>query len=256
MNRIDTLFQNKKTDILSVYFTAGYPGPNDTVAVIGALEAAGADLVEIGIPFSDPMADGPVIQQSSTVALRNGMSLSKLFDQLEGIRRRVSIPLIAMGYLNPILQYGVERFCARCAAVGLDGVIIPDLPLADYERDFAPALAKHGLHGIQLITPETSEERVRRIDAATGGFIYMVSTASTTGARDTFDEATTDYFRRVGEMGLRNPRLVGFGISNRATFAAACAHASGAIVGSAFVRLLAESPDPATAAKKLMERLK
>jgi tryptophan synthase alpha chain len=256
MNRIDTLFRTKQKNILSVYFTAGYPNLNDTTAVIRALEAQGADLVEIGIPFSDPMADGATIQQSGTVALRNGMSLKVLFEQLKEIRPSVRIPLIAMGYLNPVLQYGIENFCRSCAETGIDGMIIPDLPLADYLRDFKPVLEKYGLHGIQLITPETSEERVRQIDAATGGFIYMVSTASTTGAKDSFDEATVGYFRRTGAMGLRNPRLVGFGISNRATFAAACEHAAGAIIGSAFVRLLGESPDPETAVKKLMEKLK
>ncbi len=254
MNRIDTLFQTKQKNILSVYFTAGYPKLNDTTAVIRALEAQGADLIEIGIPFSDPMADGPTIQQSGTAALRNGMSLKTLFAQLENIRESVRIPLILMGYLNPIMQYGIENFCRSCAEAGIDGMIIPDLPLADYLRDFKPVLEKYGLHGIQLITPETSEERVRQIDAATGGFIYMVSTASTTGAKDSFDEATTDYFRRIDA--LRNPRLVGFGISNRATFEAACEYASGTIIGSAFVRLLGESADPDTAAARLMEVLK
>jgi tryptophan synthase alpha chain len=256
MNRIDTLFQTKKKNILSVYFTAGYPQLNDTVPVIRALEAQGADLIEIGIPFSDPMADGPTIQHSGTVALRGGMSLKTLFAQLKDIRPDVRIPLILMGYLNPVLQYGIERFCRSCAEAGIDGVIIPDLPLADYLRDFKPVLEKHGLHGIQLITPETSGERVRQIDAATGGFIYVVSTAATTGAQEAFDEATLDYFRRTGEMGLRNPRLIGFGISNRAPFEAACRHAAGAIVGSAFVRLLGEHADPQTAAAKLMEKLK
>ena len=256
MNRIDTLFQTKQKNILSVYFTAGYPKLDDTVAVIRALEAQGADLIEIGIPFSDPMADGPTIQQSGTTALRNGMSLKTLFAQLENIRPSVRIPLILMGYLNPVMQYGIENFCRSCAETGIDGMIIPDLPLADYLRDFKPVLEKYGLHGIQLITPETSEERIRQIDAATGGFIYMVSTASTTGAKDSFDGATTDYFRRIDAMGLRNPRLVGFGISNRATFEAACEHASGAIIGSAFVRLLGESADPETAAARLMDALK
>lgn len=256
MNRIDTLFQTKKQDILSVYFTAGYPKLEDTVPIISELAEQGVDLIEIGIPFSDPMADGPVIQQSGAKALNNGMTLKKLFGQLQGIRQKTAVPLILMGYLNPILQYGTEEFCRDCAAVGIDGLIVPDLPLADYERDFKPVLEKHGLHGIMLVTPETSEERVRRIDAATGGFIYMVSTASTTGAKDRFDEKTLDYFARIDGMGLKNPRLVGFGISNRETFAAACEHASGAIVGSAFVKLLGESASIGEAVKTLIGRLR
>ncbi len=243
MNRIDKLFQDKPRGVLSVYFTAGYPGPDDTVPTIRALAAAGVDMLEVGIPFSDPMADGPVIQHSGTVALEGGMTLRKLFAQLEGIRAAgIDIPLVAMGYLNPIMQYGIEEFCASCARVGIDGVIIPDLPFADYLRDVRPAIDRHGLHFITLITPETSDERIRLIDASTSGFIYMVSTASTTGARDSFDDRTLDYFRRVDAMGLRNPRMIGFGISNRTTFEAATCHASGAIIGSAFIKLLNDHP--------------
>ncbi len=256
MNRIDKLFQQKPRGVLSVYFTAGYPGPDDTVPTIRALAAAGVDMLEVGIPFSDPMADGPVIQHSGTVALEGGMTLRKLFAQLEGIRAAgIDIPLVAMGYLNPIMQYGIEQFCASCASVGIDGVIIPDLPFADYLRDVRPAIERHGLHLITLITPETSDERIRTIDASTSGFIYMVSTASTTGARDSFDDRTLDYFRRVDAMGLRNPRMIGFGISNRATFEAATCHASGAIVGSAFIRLVGESATVDEAAKRLMNQL-
>ncbi len=255
MNRIDKLFKEKSHGILSVYFTAGYPALDDTVPTIRALAAAGADMLEVGIPFSDPMADGPVIQHSSTVALEGGMTLRKLFEQLRGIRAEVDIPLVAMGYLNPVMQYGIEEFCASCAEVGIDGIIIPDLPFADYLRDFKPAVQRHGLHCITLITPETSRERIRMIDDNTSGFIYMVSTASTTGARDEFDPATIDYFRRVGEMGLRNPRMIGFGISNRKTFEAATRYAAGGIIGSAFIRLLASSPSIECAVEKLMEQI-
>ncbi len=256
MNRIDKLFAEKPHDVLSVYFTAGYPELEDTVPTIRALAAAGVDMIEIGIPFSDPMADGPVIQHSSTVALAGGMTLRKLFAQLEGIRTETDIPLVAMGYLNPVMQYGIEEFCRSCARVGIDGIIIPDLPLADYMRDFKPLVEHYGLHCITLITPETSEERIRLIDANTSGFIYMVSTASTTGARDSFDERTLEYFRRVDAMGLRNPRMIGFGISNRTTFDAASRHAAGGIIGSAFIRLLGESPSIAQAVNRLVENVR
>ena len=257
MNRIDKLFAEKPHDVLSVYFTAGYPELEDTVPTIRALAAAGVDMLEIGIPFSDPMADGPVIQNSGGGALKNGMTLKKLFAQLEGLRAAgVDIPLVAMGYLNPVMQYGIEEFCRSCARVGIDGIIIPDLPFADYMRDFKPPVERYGLHFITLVTPETSEERIRLIDANTSGFIYMVSTASTTGARDSFDERTLDYFRRVDAMGLSNPRMIGFGISNRATFEAATRHAAGGIIGSAFIRLLGESTSIAEAVKRLVENIR
>jgi len=255
MNRIDKLFAEKPRGILSVYFTAGYPALEDTVPTIMALAEGGADMLEVGIPFSDPMADGPVIQHSGGVALANGMTLKKLFAQLETVREHTQIPLVAMGYLNPIMQFGIEEFCAACARVGIDGVIVPDLPFADYLRDFRPRAERHGLHFINLITPETSEERIRTIDAATSGFIYMVSTASTTGARDSFDDRTLDYFRRVDAMGLRNPRMIGFGISNRATFEAAARHAAGGIVGSAFIRLVGASPSIPEAVRRLREQI-
>jgi tryptophan synthase alpha chain len=240
MNRIDKLFTEKKTNVLSVYFTAGYPEYNNTVPVIKDLVAQGVDMIEIGIPFSDPMADGPVIQYSSAVALNNGMTLKSLFTQLKDIRSEVDIPLIMMGYLNPVMQYGIENFCRSCSEAGIDGIIIPDLPFADYMRDFKPVLDKYGIYCIMLITPETSEERIRMIDEHTSGFIYMVSTASTTGAKDSFDRKTLDYFRRVDAMQLRNPRMIGFGMSNKETFDSASRYAAGAIIGSAFIRLLSE----------------
>ncbi|WP_298062377.1 tryptophan synthase subunit alpha [uncultured Rikenella sp.] len=243
MNRITDLFDKKNKGILSVYFTAGFPHLDDTGAIIEALAAQGVDMAEIGIPFSDPMADGETIQNSSQTALKNGMTLTKLFKQLKDIRQSVHIPLVMMGYLNPIMQYGIENFCRDCAATGIDGVIIPDLPFADYLQDYKPVADRYDLKFIMLVTPETSEERIRRIDEQTSGFIYMVSTAATTGVQNSFDPQTLDYFRRIDAMGLRNPRLIGFGISNRATCTAAQAAANGAIVGSGFIKALAASPD-------------
>jgi len=255
MNRIHTLFQTKQNGILSVYFTAGYPNLNDTTTILKELQQKGINLVEIGIPFSDPMADGPVIQQSSTIALRNGMSLRLLFDQLRDIRNEVSIPLILMGYLNPIMQYGFENFCKSCAECGIDGVIIPDLPFADYLANYKETADRYDVKMIMLITPETAEERIRLIDEHTDGFIYMVSSASTTGAQQSFTEQKQDYFRRINSMQLRNPRLIGFGISNKAIFDAACANASGAIIGSKFVQLLGQEATPALAVDKLLDAL-
>lgn len=256
MNRITHLFQTKKDGILSIYFTAGYPHLDDTVAILKELEAKGINMVEVGIPFSDPMADGPVIQGAATTALRNGMSLRLLFKQLSGIRNAVKIPIILMGYLNPIMQYGFERFCQSCAEVGVDGMIIPDLPYADYMADYKDIADQYDLKVIMLITPETSEDRIRLIDAHTSGFIYMVSSAAITGAQKSFNEQKQAYFRRINGMHLTNPRLVGFGISNKATYEAAVANASGAIIGSKFVQLLGSEPTPAQAIDKLLDALK
>ena len=256
MNRITNLFETKKAGILSVYFTAGYPQLNDTATILRELEAKGVNMVEVGIPFSDPMADGPVIQEASTVALRNGMSLRLLFQQLKEIRQTVQIPIILMGYLNPIMQYGFEAFCQSCVEVGVDGMIIPDLPYADYMADYKAIADRYDLKMIMLITPETSEERVRLIDAHTSGFIYMVSSAATTGAQQSFNEQKQAYFRRINAMNLRNPRLVGFGISNKATFEAAASNSSGAIIGSKFVELLKSEPTIAGAVDQLLEALK
>jgi tryptophan synthase alpha chain len=254
MNRIYKLFSEKQKNILSIYFTAGYPHFDDTPSIIKELETQGVDMVEIGIPFSDPMADGPVIQQSGATALNNGMTLKKLFVQLGKIREEVNIPLIMMGYLNPIMQFGVETFCNECNRTGIDGVIIPDLPFNDYMENFKSLGEKYGLEFIMLITPETSEERVRLIDENTSGFIYMVSTASTTGAKDSFDEKTLDYFRRIDGMNLRNPRLIGFGISNKTTLDAAFANAGGAIIGSEFIRLLGSERSVKAAVARLMQK--
>lgn len=256
MNRIDQLFANKNNNVVSIYFTAGYPSLNDTVPVLQALEKNGVDVVEIGIPFSDPMADGSVIQASGTQALKNGMTLRELFRQLTDVRDTVSIPLVLMGYLNPIMRFGFENFCAEAARCGIDGVIIPDLPFADYQNEYKAIAEKYGIHMIMLITPETSEERIRMIDQNTRGFIYMVSSASVTGAKSAFGDENLSYFRRVNAMNLNNPRLIGFGISNKVTFDAACENASGAIIGSKFVTLLGSEPSVGEAVKKLLNLIK
>ena len=253
MNRINQLFQTHSTDLLSIYFCAGCPTLEGTAEVIRTLERNGVNMIEIGIPFSDPMADGVVIQEAATRALRNGMSLRLLFDQLRHIRPEVSIPLILMGYLNPIMQFGFERFCQECVACGIDGVIIPDLPFRDYEADYKAIAQRYDLRVIMLITPETSEERIRLIDSHTDGFIYMVSSAATTGAQRDFNEQKQAYFRRIQAMNLRNPRMIGFGISNHQTFRAACDNAAGGIIGSRFVTLLNEAQGDA---QQAIERLK
>lgn len=256
MNRITNLFETKQNGILSVYFTAGYPKLDDTLTVLKELEKKGIDIVEVGIPFSDPMADGVVIQEAATQALRNGMTLHLLFDQLANIRPEIKMPVVLMGYLNPIMQFGFEDFCRRCVETGVDGVIIPDLPFADYMSDYKATADRYDLKMIMLITPETSEERIRLIDEHTSGFIYMVSSAATTGAQQSFDEQKQAYFRRINAMNLSNPRLVGFGISNKATFEAASSNSSGAIIGSKFVQLLKSEATAAGAVDSLLDALK
>ncbi|MCQ2110468.1 MAG: tryptophan synthase subunit alpha [Bacteroidaceae bacterium] len=237
-NRIDRLFAGNPKRLLSIYFCAGAPTLDGTAGVIRSLARNGVNMIEIGIPFSDPMADGPVIQDAATKALRNGMSLKLLFEQLRDIRQDVDIPLVMMGYLNPVFKYGFENFCRSCKEVGVDGIIIPDLPFKDYMEQYKSVAEKYDLRMIMLITPETSPERVRLIDEHTSGFVYMVSSASTTGAQKDFNEAKLEYFHRIASMNLRIPRMVGFGISNRQTFDAACDNASGGIIGSRFVTLL------------------
>lgn len=240
-NRIDQLFKSRKENILSVYFTAGYPNLDDTAEIIRLLENKGVDLIEIGIPFSDPTADGPTIQRSSEKALKNGMNLKLLFEQLRDIRSRINIPLILMGYFNPVMQFGVEEFCRKCEQTGIDGAILPDLPLEEFEQHYRDLFRTHNLHNILLITPQTQPERIRQIDQASSGFIYMVSSSSTTGAGKKVEDFQLDYFNRINSMNLNNPRLIGFGISDHATFANACRYAQGAIIGSAFVKALGES---------------
>ena len=254
VGRINQLFRNKKENILSIYFTAGFPKLEDTVPTMECLQENGVDMLEIGIPFSDPMADGVVIQNSGQQALKNGMSLNVLFGQLTDIRNSVHIPLIMMGYLNPIMQYGFEKFCIECKRVGIDGMIIPDLPMSDYLNEYKPIAEKYGLEFIFLITPETSDERIREIDDNTNGFIYMVSSAAITGTQSSFG-AQTGYFNRINSMNLKNPRLIGFGVSNKATLDMVCRYSSGAIVGSAFIKALNETADIESAVKLVLKNL-
>ncbi len=239
-NRIKSKLEEDKK-LLSIYFTAGYPALEDTVPIIQDLEKNGVDMIEIGLPFSDPLADGPTIQESSTAALKNGMTTEKLFEQLKDIRKTVSIPLIVMGYFNPMLQYGVEAFCKKCHEIGIDGIIMPDLPLDVYQDAYEETFKKYGLLKIFLITPQTGNMRIRQIDAASDGFIYMVSSASVTGSKSGFGDAQTVYFERIAAMDLKNPQIVGFGIKDAATFQQATQTAKGAIIGSAFIKHLTEN---------------
>jgi tryptophan synthase alpha chain len=241
---------------LSVYFTAGYPNLNDTVEIIKQLSSKGVDLIEIGVPFSDPLADGPVIQHSSQVALKNGMSVKLLFEQLKDIRKVTDIPLVLMGYVNPIIHFGFENFCQKAQEVGIDGFIIPDLPMLEYQREFKPVSDKYGIENVFLITPETSAERIRVVDENTNAFIYMVSSASTTGVQKSFEGAKEEYFNRIKSMNLKNPAMIGFGISNKQTFESACKYSSGAIIGSAFIKSLDETSSVSDAVDLLLKRLK
>jgi tryptophan synthase alpha chain len=258
MNKINQLFANRKDEkLLSLYFCAGCPTLDGTADVILTMQRRGIAMIEVGIPFSDPLADGPVIQSAATQALKNGMSLTKLFAQLKAIKEQVKIPLVLMGYLNPILHYGIEAFCQSCAEAGVSGAIIPDLPFDDYLNIVKPMADKYDLRIIMLITPETSDERIRFIDDNTDGFIYMVSSAAITGTQKSFDEQKQEYFRRINQMNLRNPRMIGFGISNAQTLKAAQDNAAGAIIGSKFVTLLNDTKGDADAAlDQLFEALK
>ena len=241
-NKINNLFANSKDKkLLSLYFCAGCPTLEGTADVILTMQRRGIAMIEVGIPFSDPLADGPVIQSAATQALKNGMNLKTLFAQLREIKDKVEIPLVLMGYLNPILHYGIEEFCKSCVECGVSGAIIPDLPFKDYMEQVKPVADKYDIRIIMLITPETSEERIRFIDEHTDGFVYMVSSASTTGAQKSFDEAKQEYFQRINAMNLRNPRMIGFGISNKQTLESSQANAAGAIIGSKFVQLLEQA---------------
>lgn len=237
MNRIQAKLKEDKK-LLSIYFSAGFPEVNDTVEIIKRLEKSGVDMIEIGLPFSDPLADGPTIQASSTKALKNGMHTALLFKQLKDIRKEVSVPLILMGYFNPMLQYGVEAFCKKCHEVGIDGFIIPDLPAQVYDEEYKAIFDRYGLLNIFLITPQTSNDRIQYMDSISEGFIYMVSSASTTGAQSGFGHTQQDYFKRIADLNLKNPQIVGFGISNKQTFTQATTHAKGAIIGSAFIKYI------------------
>ena len=240
MNRINQKLQENKK-ILSIYFSAGYPNLNDTVKIIQDLEKNGIDMIEIGLPVSDPLADGPTIQESSTQALHNGMTTHVLFDQLKDIRKTVAIPLVIMGYFNPMLQYGIENFCKKCAEIGIDGLIIPDLPVAVYAEEYKATFEKYGLLNVFLITPQTSDERIHFIDSVSDGFIYMVSSASVTGSQSGFGSTQENYFKRIADMNLKNPQIIGFGINNKETFNQATEFGKGAIIGSAFIKNLTEN---------------
>ena len=240
MSRIKELFQTKK-NILSIYYTAGYPGLNDTLKIAEALEQAGADLLEIGFPYSDPVADGPTIQASSKQSLDQGMDLKLLFEQLRDLRSKISIPVLLMGYVNPVLQYGVENFCKSCVEVGVDGCIVPDLPMVEYEELYKTVFEENGLTNIFLVTPQTSPDRIRKIDGLSNGFIYLLSSSATTGQHLQVSEDTEGYFSRIADMKLNNPTMIGFGINSKETFDKACQYANGAIIGSAFVKALDEA---------------
>ncbi len=243
MNRLNQLFATKKENLLSIYYTAGFPELNTTVDIAEALEKAGADFLEIGFPYSDPLADGPTIQQSSQTALENGMNLNVLFEQLKLLRKRVTIPVLLMGYFNPVVQFGVEKFCKKAIEVGVDGVIIPDLPMYEYESLYKPYFLENNLSNIFLVTPQTSEERIKKIDALSQSFIYLLSSSSITGKNLEVSDSVESYFSRIKNLQLHNPTVIGFGISGHAAFAKACAYANGAIVGSAFVKMLASESD-------------
>lgn len=254
MNRINKLFQEKK-NILSIYYTAGYPNLGDTVAIAEELERSGADLLEIGFPYSDPVADGPVIQASSKAALDAGMTLKLLFEQLKDLRKTVSIPVLLMGYVNPLLQYGVANFCKSCAEVGVDGCIVPDLPMAEYEELYADDFKKHDLTNIFLVTPQTAAERIQKIDGLSNGFIYLLSSSATTGQNLSVSEGTEAYFSRIAALKLKNPTMIGFGISSKETFDKACQYANGAIIGTAFVKSL-KADDVSGSVKEFMKTFK
>ena len=251
MNRIDKLFAKKKQNVLNVYCTAGYPKLDSTVEVLTALQANGANIIELGMPYSDPLADGPVIQKSNMAALQNGMSIHLLFEQLKVARPTISLPIILMGYMNPILQFGLENFCASAEAVGVDGIILPDLPMHEFETTYKQLFEKHNLKFIFLVTPETSEERVRKIDGLCSGFLYAVSSSSTTGNNKAIADQSA-YFKKLKGMNLTNPILVGFGIKDKATFQSACAYTNGAIIGSAYIKALENSTDINTSTKEFL----
>lgn len=251
MSRLADLFATKQKEILNVYCTAGYPRLNSTLEIIEALSENGADIIELGMPYSDPLADGPVIQNSGNIALANGMTIAVLFDQLKDLRKLSNLPLILMGYMNPVLQYGMEKFCADAAAVGVDGLILPDLPEYEFETEYGAIIKKHGLDFIFLVTPETSETRIRKLDELSTGFLYAVSSSATTGKDKDFD-AVELYLKRLANMSLRNPVLVGFGIKDRATFESASKHANGAIIGTAFIQALEGATDLKATVKQFL----
>ena len=252
MSRIQNLFQQKQNNVLNIYCTAGYPTLNSTMEVMEALQANGADLIELGIPYSDPLADGPIIQESGGIALQNGMTIKILIAQLQQMRKTIHLPVILMGYINPVLQYGFEKFCKDVAAAGVDGLILPDIPMREFETEYSAITKKYGLDFIFLVTPETSEERIRKIDALSSGFIYAVSSSSTTGKDKNFSDVEL-YLKRLKAMHLKNPVLVGFGIKDRPTFQSACNYANGAIIGSAYIKALQQNADIKQSTKAFLE---
>src|SRR5258708_766105 len=254
MNRIEALFTKKNKNVLNVYCTAGYPQLDSTLEVMKALQDNGADLIELGMPYSDPLADGPVIQASGSKALENGMTIATLFAQLKGFRSAIRVPVLLMGYMNPVLQYGFERFCADAAGVGVDGLILPDLPIYEFETEYGPVLKKYGLDFVFLVTPETSPERISKVDSLSSGFLYAVSSSSTTGKDKNINDQGA-YFERLHKMALRNPVLVGFGIKDKATFAATCRYANGAIIGTAYIKALENATDIGTATKEFLRSI-
>ncbi len=254
MTRIRTLFSNKSQNVLNVYCTAGFPQLHSTLEVMKALQQNGADIIELGMPYSDPLADGAVIQQSNMTALANGISIEKLFEQLKDFRNEIRVPVILMGYMNPVMQYGFDRFCADAAAVGIDGLILPDLPQYEFETEYGAIIKQNKLDFIFLVTPETSEERIRKIDALSSGFIYAVSSSSTTGNNKAIGDQQ-EYFKKLQAMQLRNPVLVGFGIKDKATFSAACEFSNGAIIGSAYIQALQQNSDSAAVTKEFLNRI-
>lgn len=256
MNRLQQLFNSPRKDLLSIYYTAGYPALEDTLTIAATLEAAGADFLEIGFPYSDPVADGPVIQESSKQALENGMTLAYLFEQLKALRSQVHIPVLLMGYVNVVLQYGIENFCASCRDAGIDGCILPDLPMYEYEELYKPVFEQYGICNIFLVTPQTSEERIRMIDTSSNAFIYLVSSSATTGGNLDVHTAAAGYFKRIQGMKLKSPLMIGFGIADRHSFETACQYARGAIVGSAFVRSLEKGEKLVPAIRQFMQRFR
>lgn len=254
MSRIKEVFNNKKSHVLNVYCTAGYPQLNSTLEVMKALQDNGADIIELGMPYSDPLADGPVIQQSGAVALANGMTIATLFEQLKNFRSQISLPVILMGYMNPVLQYGFEKFCADAAAVGVDGLILPDLPEYEFETIYGAIIQQHSLDFIFLVTPETTADRIKKLDQLSSGFLYAVSSSSTTGG-DKTTAASAEYLQRLKDAQLKNPVLVGFGISNKQSFDAVCQLADGGIIGSAYIKALENSADVNAATKSFLSSI-
>jgi tryptophan synthase alpha chain len=254
MSRLKELFARKRSEVLGVYYTAGFPQLNSTIELMQALEENGADMIELGMPYSDPLADGPVIQASGSKALENGMSIARLFEQLAGMRAAVRIPVLLMGYLNPILQYGFDKFCAAAAAAGVDGLILPDLPIYEFETEYGPTIRRHGLDFVFLLTPETSDERIKKVDALSTGFLYAVSSSSTTGGTQNLADQQA-YFLRLAQLNLTNPIVVGFGVRDKASFEAACRHTNGAIIGTAYIRALEEAKDIRKATKEFLHSI-